>query len=85
VSGAGPGDTIRAGYSVFGGGPTSTPWGNLLLSPPWVEVPMPAADAVGNSTASGPIPPGTTGRNMWFHAFDMNTLTFSNGVATTIG
>ncbi len=85
VSGATPGGIVRHGYSLFGGGPTTTPWGDLLLSPPYTELPAMTADAAGNASLSAPVPAGTTGIQVWMHAIDLGSLTFTNGLAEIIG
>ncbi len=85
VTGATPGGLIRHGYSLFGAGPTTTPYGDLLLTPPYTELPSMIADGVGDASMASPVPPGTTGIQVWLHAMDMGSLTFTNGVATIIG
>lgn len=85
VSGATAGGLVRHGYSLRGGGPTTTPWGNLLLTPPYTELPAMTADGAGNASLSATVPAGTTGVNVWLHAFDLGSLTFSNGVNQAIG
>ena len=85
VDNATPGGVVRHGYSVFGAGPTTTPYGNLLLSPPYVELPPMSANASGQASLSAPVPPGTTGVSVWLHAFDIGSLSFTNGVAAVIG
>ncbi|MBC8327224.1 MAG: hypothetical protein H8E31_00585 [Planctomycetes bacterium] len=85
VSGATPGGLVRHGYSLNGGGPTGTPFGNLLLSPPYKELPAMTADGAGNASVSAPVPAGTTGVSVWQHALDLGSLTFTNGLMTVIG
>ncbi len=85
ASNATPFGLIRHGYSLNGGGPTSTAYGDLLLSTPYTELPTMTADANGDATLAVPVPPGTTGTPVWFHGMDMGSLTFFNGVATVIG
>lgn len=80
-----PGGTVRWGYSLAGGGPVGTPFGNLLLSPPYTELPAKTTDPAGSASFSGPVPPGTTGISIWLHAFDLSSLTFTNGLAEIIG
>jgi len=77
--------TVRHGYSLYGGGPVTTPYGDLLLSPPYTEFPAMVADANGDASLSVPVPAGTTGVSVWFHAIDLGSLTFTNGVAAVIG
>ncbi len=76
---------VRVGFSVYGGGPTTTPYGDLLLSPPYTELPAMTADAAGAASSSAPVPAGTTGVAVWLHAMDVGSLTFTNGLAEVIG
>ena len=79
------GGLVRTGYSIFGGGPTTTPYGDLLLSPPYTELPAMTANATGDASISAPVPAGTTGVAVWLHAMDVGSLTFTNGLAEVIG
>ena len=79
------GGTVRHGYSLRGGGPTTTPWGNLLLTPPYTELPAMTANGSGAASFSAPVPAGTTGVSVWLHAMDLGSLTFTNGLAEVIG
>lgn len=85
VSGATPSGKVRCAWSLAGGGPTSTPHGDLLLTPPYQELPILVADAAGNASAFVPVAPGTSGLPFWLQAFDVTGKVFSNGVATWIG
>ena len=80
-----PGGKVRVGYSLVGGGPTSTPFGDLLLSPPYKELPFMTADPAGSASTSATVPAGTTGVAVWVHAIDMASTTFTNGLAEVIG
>ncbi len=80
-----PGGIVRHGYSMVGGGPTATAFGDLLLSPPYTELPAMAVDAAGNASLGAAVPVGTTGIAVWIHAFDLGSLTFTNGLAEVIG
>jgi len=84
VSNATPMGLVRHGYSVVGGGPTSTPFGDLLLTPPYTEMPALTADASGNASLSVPVPAGTTGVQVWFHGLDMGSATFLNSIVAVI-
>ncbi|RMH03318.1 MAG: hypothetical protein D6702_06340 [Planctomycetota bacterium] len=79
-----PNGIVRHGYSLAGGGPISTPYGDLLLSPPYVELPPLTADSAGNASISLPVPPPAAGATVWLHAFDLGSLTFSNGVTAVV-
>ncbi len=85
LSDATPLGRIRLGYSLAGGGPFSTPLGDLLLSPPFTELPSLTADANGDAALAAPVPAGTTGVTVWLHALDLASATFSNGLAEVIG
>ena len=85
VTGATPNGLVRHGYSLAGGGPVGTPFGQLLLSPPYKELPRMTADGSGYASLSAPVPPGTTGVSVWLHALDLGSLTFTNGLAEVIG
>ncbi|RMH02564.1 MAG: hypothetical protein D6702_08375 [Planctomycetota bacterium] len=80
-----PNGTVRLGYSLVGGGPITTPFGDLLLSPPYTELPPITCDAAGNGSLSANVPAGTSGIPVWIHAFDLGSLTFTNGLAEVIG
>lgn len=84
VANATPLGQVRLGYSLIGGGPVSTPWGLLLLSPPYSELPSLHADELGHAALTVPVPAGTAGVQVWFHALDIGSLTFTNGVAAVI-
>ncbi len=85
VSNATPGGTVRHGYSLAGGGPVNTPYGDLLLSPPFTELPAMAIDPAGDGSMSAPVPPFASGLSVWLHAFDLGSLSFTNGLAEVIG
>ncbi len=80
-----PNNAVLAGYSRFGGGPTPTAFGDLLLTPPYVQLPPIATDALGHGSISGPIPPALGGTSIWFHALDVATSTLTNGLAEIVG
>ena len=85
VSNCSAGGAVRIGYSLVGGGPTTTPFGDLLLTPPYKELPSITADASGNGSLAAPVPPGTTGVSVWLHGMDVASVTFLNGLAEVIG
>ena len=85
VQGASPNGAVLAAYSLRGAGPVATQFGDLLLSRPFVQLPGMQANAPGVAQQSLPVPAAAQGRAIWFHAFDANSLRFSNGLATVIG
>lgn len=84
VSNATPGSAILFGYSLTGGGPTNTPFGQAALSPPIRRLPPVTSDAAGNASYSRSIPAGASGLNVWIQAYDFSGAQFSNGLAETI-
>ncbi len=79
-----PGGLVRCGYSVAGGGPVATPYGDLLLSPPYVELPVLTADASGHAALPLPVPPAAAGMSIWLHALDLGALAYTNGLALVV-
>jgi hypothetical protein len=84
ASNATPGSAVLFAYSVAGGGPTNTPFGQALLSQPIRQLPPVNADGSGNASYSRNLPAGTSGLNIWIQAYDFSSASFSNGLAETI-
>ncbi|RMH01527.1 MAG: hypothetical protein D6702_11490 [Planctomycetota bacterium] len=80
-----PNGLVRIGYSLTGGGPTSTPYGPVDLSPPIRETPPQVADPAGAFSFTAPVPASLAGRPIWLQAFDLGSLTFSNALAEVVG
>jgi len=83
--GATPNATVLIAYSFVGAGPIGTPFGNLMVSNPYSSLALPQTDASGNTCLDVNVPPSAFGRDVWVHAFDDSTKTFSNGVAIVLG
>ena len=73
------------GYSLTGGGPTTTPFGVADLSPPIRRLPALVADPSGAIQFSAPVPPGLSGTPIWFQAYDVQAAAISNGLAEVVG
>lgn len=56
-------------------------WPNLSTT----YQPAMTADPAGVASFTGPVPAGPTGLAIWLYAFDLGSLTFSNGLAAVIG
>lgn len=80
VEQASPFGVVRLAYSTTGGGPTSTPWGSALLTPPFQPLPHVFLDKLGTGSSQVSVPLGTSGLDVWFQGLDLETLTLSNGV-----
>lgn len=82
-----PGNTVLIGYSLVGGGPTNTPYGQVLLSPPFTQLPPKTANAGGAVQVNAPVPIGLAGRTVWLHSGELLTTggaTLSNGLAVQV-
>jgi hypothetical protein len=84
ASGCTPSGRVFLGYSLAGAGPTSTPYGDVMLSPPYTRLTL-TADANGDAVYSGAVPAGTSGLTVWLHALDLGSATFTNPLAEVIG
>lgn len=73
-----PGDTVITAYSVHGGGPVNSPWGDLFLTPPYVTLPYRAADQHGMALYSRTCP-NLPGLQLWFQSLDYEAGALSNG------
>ena len=72
VVGGEPGNTLLLGYSLFGGGPTSTPFGTLSLSTPFEQFPPQTFDPGGDVNFFVPnVPPGAQGRTVHIHGMEL--------------
>ncbi|MDP6940520.1 MAG: choice-of-anchor J domain-containing protein [Planctomycetota bacterium] len=71
-------------WSVAGGGPISTPFGQGMVSPPFTVIPL-TTDGAGHAGMSQNVPPGTTGMSVWFHGADAGSASMLNALALTIG
>jgi hypothetical protein len=84
VSACSPLGDVAVAYSLHGSGPTGTPFGDVMLSPPWKFLPMLTADTNGDAAISQNIPGKVAGAAVWIHALDFDSATFTNALAMTI-
>ncbi|MBL7008757.1 MAG: choice-of-anchor J domain-containing protein [Planctomycetes bacterium] len=84
VTGATANGCVIFGESCAGNGPTSTPYGDLMLSP-IIYYRGVKADAFGTSSVSHFVPGSKTGKTLHFHAFDQVSLTFTNALSIVVG
>ncbi len=78
-----PGDRIYLGYSFAGGGPTSTPFGDLYLSKPFTQFPVLYANAAGDAGLTANVPPAVRGVSVWLHSLNVTQVIWTNPVSTT--
>ncbi|MFK5956505.1 MAG: hypothetical protein QM477_08690 [Planctomycetota bacterium] len=75
-----PGGPVTWGFSATGGGPTQIGIGELLLTAPFFLMPRMQAGSDGIVRTTQALPPGLTGARVWYHAFDVDSQSFSNGL-----
>ncbi|MCH2100455.1 MAG: CRTAC1 family protein [Planctomycetes bacterium] len=83
LSGFTPFSKAVVAVSDVGGGPVSTPCGDLFVSAPFQVMTM-KADAQGQSARSFYVPGWVSGSTFWLHAFDSSASTFSNPLSVTV-
>ncbi|MDP6128973.1 MAG: hypothetical protein QGH77_05140 [Planctomycetota bacterium] len=71
-------------WSVAGGGPISTPFGDGYVSPPYNVIRL-NADSAGAASQDKNVPGGASGVQVWFHGADAGSATMLNALALTIG
>ena len=79
-----PNASVIFAWSRMGGGPTSGPFGDIHLSPPYHIYPL-TSDAGGKASLSSPVPPSTFGIQIWFHGADIIKQSMTNPVTQIIG
>ena len=75
-----PDGEVWSAYSLAGPGPTPSSVGDLLLSDPYVELPIRTADAIGYAKLRFWIGAALSGVPIWLQGLDITTSTLSNGV-----
>jgi len=84
VMSASPSATVLPAYSLTGGGPSATPFGQAALSQPIRQLPSITTNASGNGSYSQMLPASATGLTVWIQAYDLTAGEFSNGLAEVI-
>ena len=79
-----PGSYVFPAYSIWGSGPTSTPWGDVMLSQPIKRLAPIAVGSTGKGMRDFSVPPGISGLRVWVQALDYGTLILTNPLALTI-
>ena len=78
-----PNNYAHFAWSVYGSGPTSTPLGDAMVSPPFTLVLL-QTDADGYASMTPSIPSWTSGIPVWCHGSDYGALTLLNPLALVI-
>ena len=85
VDGATPNGNVVVAYSTNGAGPTNTPFGVALLTPPIKRLPPVQADALGSARMTLNVPAGTPpGLTIWTQALDAGAALFTNGARVIV-
>ena len=85
VDGATPNGSVVVAYSTNGAGPTNTPFGVALLTPPIKRLPPMQADALGSARTTLNVPSGTPpGLTIWTQALDAGAASFTNGARVIV-
>tara|TARA_B100000959_G_scaffold46027_2_gene46827 strand:- start:206 stop:1927 length:1722 start_codon:yes stop_codon:yes gene_type:complete len=71
-------------FSLAGGGPVSTPFGDGFVSPPYNVLKV-NADGSGAASLDKDVPAGAAGVSVWFHGADHGSATLLNALALTVG
>lgn len=84
VSNCAAGDSVLIAASLNGGGPMTTPFGIADLTPPLRQTPLMTANSFGIAAAQKPLPMGSAGVSIWFHAANVSSGELSNSLALVI-
>lgn len=85
TTGVTPNGNVFIGYSLTGPGPTNTPFGPALLSPPIKKLPPDTADAGGTATQNLLVPASVpVGTKVWLQTADLGAGILSNGVRVVV-
>ena len=84
VSNASPGDQVIMGLSLTGPGPTGTPLGTALLTPPIYASPFLSADSAGQVSLTWKVPSSLKGLPVWFHAANTTSGRLTNAETRTV-
>lgn len=83
IAGLVPDGTVLLAVSPYGGGPVSTVWGDLMVTPPYKTFPLPV-DAQGVAEMDVYVKGWRSGDTYWLHAFDQASNSFSNPLSVTV-
>ena len=78
-----PFDGIITACSAAGGGPITSPWGKIFLTPPVTMLPYTTADMYGMAVYSGTCP-NSPGLQLWFQSLDVEAGILTNGWSDVI-
>ncbi len=80
-----PGDLVIVGYSLLGGGPINTTYGQVFMTPPFTQLPPMTADASGVASITLPVPSAGTGHHIWMQGLNQTQGVLTNPLDFIIG
>jgi predicted outer membrane repeat protein len=83
VTNATPNNYSHFAWSIRGGGPTSTPWGDAMVTAPY-DLSLLPTDANGYASHTANIPARAVGITVWFHGTDVGTQSMLNALMMVI-
>ena len=83
VNDATPNNFSHFAWSVNGGGPINTPFGQAMITPPY-ELRILQTDANGYASYTANIPPAAAGITVWCHGTDVGTQSMLNALMLVI-
>lgn len=84
LSNCSPGGAAVLAYSLRGGGPIWTPFGDVFLTPPYTKFAL-TVDNTGRASMGANVPASAAGMSVWFHAGDLTLGALTNHLAMVIG
>ena len=83
VANATPNNYSHFAWSIHGGGPISTPFGDAMLTPPY-HLKLLSTDSTGYASYTANIPPAAAGITVWCHGTDVGTQSMLNALMLVI-
>jgi len=83
VTNATPINFSHFAWSIHGGGPTPTPWGDAMVTPPYHLTLLPT-DSNGYASYTANIPSAAAGITVWCHGTDVRTQSMLNSLMLVI-
>ena len=83
VTNATPNNFSHFAWSVHGGGPITTPWGDAMVPPPY-HLKLLSTDSTGYASFSANIPLHAAGVTVWCHGTDVGTQSMLNALMLVI-
>jgi hypothetical protein len=83
ITNATPNNQCHFAWSIHGGGPTSTPFGDAMVTPPYT-VNLLSTDGSGYAYHTANVPIAAAGVTVWLHGTDVGTASMLNPLVMVI-